>query len=100
MGGRFLLGINTDTREQSGLRAGDEVDVELQLDDQPREVDVPADFASAPAAEPVARRFFEGLSYSQRRWFVLGIEAAKKPETRARRIDDAMARLRDGQSQR
>lgn len=63
MGGRSLLGINADTREQSGLRAGDEVDVELQLDDQPREVEVPADFASALAAEPAARRFFEGLSY-------------------------------------
>lgn len=100
MGGRFLLGINADTREQSGLRAGDAVDVELQLDVELREVEVPADFATALAAEPDARRFFEGLSYSQRRWFVLGIEGAKKPETRARRIDDSMARLRDSRGQR
>ncbi len=43
---------------------------------------VPDDFAEALAVVPTARAFFDGLSYSQRRWFVLGIEEAKKPETR------------------
>ena len=61
---------------------------------------VPDDFAAALAPEPAAKRFFEGLSYSQQRWFVLGIEDAKTPGTRQRRIDAAVARLKEGRGQR
>jgi uncharacterized protein YdeI (YjbR/CyaY-like superfamily) len=74
--------------------------VDIVLDEQPREVDVPADFAAALDAEPAARAFFDGLSYSQRSWFVLGIEEAKKPETRASRITKAVDRLAAGRGQR
>jgi uncharacterized protein YdeI (YjbR/CyaY-like superfamily) len=61
---------------------------------------VPGDFAEALASEPAARRFFDGLPYSQRRWFVLGIEDARTAETRQRRIDKAVARLAEGRGQR
>jgi uncharacterized protein YdeI (YjbR/CyaY-like superfamily) len=100
MEGRFLLGISAEHRAGAGIAAGDEVDVELELDTEVREVAVPADFAEALGAEPEARRFFDGLSYTQRRWFVLGIEEAKAPETRRRRIDKAVARLASGRGQR
>jgi len=80
--------------------AGDEVEVAIELDAAPREVEVPPDFAAALKREPTARTFFESLSYSQQRWFVLGIEGAKKPETRQRRIDAAIDRLREGRGQR
>jgi uncharacterized protein YdeI (YjbR/CyaY-like superfamily) len=63
-------------------------------------VTVPADFARALAATPAAQAFFGGLSYSQQRWFVEGIESAKKPETRARRVDAAIERLGQGRGQR
>ena len=98
MGGRFLLGISAEHRAGAGV--GDEVDVGLELDTEVREVAVPADFAEALAAEPAAARFFDGLSYSQRRWFVLGIEDAKAPQTRRRRIDKAVERLASGRGQR
>lgn len=100
MGGRYLISLSAKHREASGLAAGDEVEVELEVDDQPREVDVPADFAAALDAEPKVRAFFDGLSYSQRSWFVLGIEEAKKPETRANRITKAVTRLASGRGQR
>lgn len=100
MDGKYLISLSAAHREASGIGGGDEVEVELVVDAEPREVDVPADFAAALDAEPAARAFFEGLSYSQRRWFVLGIEEAKKPETRARRIENAVERLRDGRGQR
>ncbi|MEU4395339.1 YdeI/OmpD-associated family protein [Kribbella sp. NPDC023855] len=100
MGGRYMISLSAQHREASGLAAGDEIEVELEVDDQPREVDVPADFAAALDAEPKARAFFDGLSYSQRSWFVLGIEEAKKPETRANRITKAVARLSSGRGQR
>ena len=99
MGGRFLLGVSAEVRRAANVAAGDKVDVALELDEETREVVVPDDFAEALAAVPAARAFFDGLSYSQRRWFVLGIEEAKRPETRLRRIDKAVARLAEGRGQ-
>jgi hypothetical protein len=98
MGGRYLIPVSAEVRKQAGGSAGDTVDVEL--DTAPREVAVPPDFARALAAEPEAQQFFASLSYSQQRWFVQGIEEAKKPETRLRRIDAAVDRLREGRGQR
>ena len=96
----FMLPLSAENREGAGVAAGDEVDVEVELDTAPREVAVPADFAEALDREPAARRFFDGLSYSQQRWFVLGIEDAKTEETRLRRITKAVAQLAEGRGQR
>ena len=63
-------------------------------------MEVPADFDEALEREPEAKRFLAGLSYSQQRWFVLGIEGAKRAETRERRIAAAVERLREGRGQR
>jgi len=100
MGGRSMVALSVKHREAAGVAGGDEIDVEIVVDDGPREVAVPADFAAALDAEPKARAFFDGLSYSQRSWFVLGIEEAKKPETRANRITKAVERLASGRGQR
>ncbi len=99
-GDLFMLPLSAENRAAAGVAAGDEVEVDVELDAAPREVAVPADFAEALGREPDARRFFDGLSYSQQRWFVLGIEDAKTDETRARRIAQAVARLREGRGQR
>jgi Bacteriocin-protection, YdeI or OmpD-Associated/Domain of unknown function (DUF1905) len=99
-GGEFKLPISADNREGAGVAAGDEIDVTLELDTEPREIAVPDDFARALDAELDARRFFDGLSHSQKQWFVLPIEDAKTPETRGRRIAKAVARLREGRSNR
>jgi Bacteriocin-protection, YdeI or OmpD-Associated/Domain of unknown function (DUF1905) len=98
--GSFKVGVSAEVREAAGVKGGDAVDVEIALDTVPREVAVPADFAAALDAEPAARATFDRISYSEKRWFVLGIEDAKTPETRQRRIDKAIARLREGRGQR
>ncbi len=100
MGGRFLLGVNAEVREKAGVHAGDVVDVDLELDTDERRIVVPPDLAQAFENDPAAHRFFEGLSYSQQRWFVEGIENAKKAETRQRRVAAAVERLREGRGQR
>ena len=100
MGGRSLVSCSVENRRVAGVAAGDTVDVELELDDQPREVRLPEDFLQALEPEPAARRFFDGLSYSERRWFVMGIDDAKTAETRQRRIAKAVDRLRAGRGQR
>ena len=100
MGGEFMVPLSAGNRSRAGVDAGDEVDVRLELDTAPREVTAPADLAAALAAEPEARARFSGLSYSQKRWYVLGIEDAKTPATRERRIARAVAALSDPASRR
>ena len=95
-GDRYLVGINAQNREAAGVSAGDEVDVDIELDTAPREVVVPDDLAEALAIQPDARRFFDGLTHSQKRWYVEPVEQAKKPETRVRRVERAVAMLREG----
>ncbi len=98
MGGRFMVGVSAEVRAAAGIAAGDVVDVEMELDTAPREVSVPADFAAALDRDPDARRFFDGLSYSNRLRFVLNVEGAKTDETRQRRIDKSVAMLHEGRT--
>jgi hypothetical protein len=96
MGARFLVGVSADNRAAAGVAAGDEVDVELLFDDQPREVVVPVELAHALSRDRVAREFFDQLSYSQRQRYALSVEAAKTDTTRARRVQKAVEALRAG----
>jgi hypothetical protein len=96
MGGRFMVGISAQVREAAGVAAGQNVDVGIELDTAPREVTVPADFARALSRDAAAKRFFEGLSFSNKQRIVISIEAAKAPETRERRLAKAVSSLRDG----
>jgi hypothetical protein len=92
--GVFLIPLSAEHRALAGVAGGDEVDVEIELDTEPREVVVPADLAAALAREPAAQRAFDALSYSNQRGHVLSVEGAKAAETRERRIDKAIATLR------
>src|SRR5437868_1673291 len=98
MGGRFMLPISAEVRQAAGVAAKDKVDVDVELDTAPREVTVPADFSRALARERAAKRFFEGLSFSNKQRIVIAIEAAKAPETRQRRIAKSGSSLREGRS--
>ena len=100
MGGTYMLGVSAQVREKAGVAGGDVVDVELEIDTEDRVVEVPPDLAKSLRADAAARRFFESLPYSQQRWFVSGVEGAKKPETRERRIESAVTRLREGRGAR
>jgi hypothetical protein len=94
--GAYYIPVSAEVRSHTGIVAGDEVEVELELDREPREVTVPDDLSAALDEEPAARRFFDGLSYSNKRRIVLGVEDAKTAETRQRRITKAVANLREG----
>jgi len=93
MGGRSLIPLSAENRAKAGVSAGDRVTVGVELDTEPREIDVPADFAAALAAQPGARDAFDRLSNSGKKRHVLAIEGAKTDETRQRRIAKALADL-------
>ena len=90
MGGKFLLPLAKEHREKAGVAGGDKVEVTLQLDTAPREVDVPKDFATA-LKKAGAREAFDKLAFTHRKEHVRAIEEAKAAETRRRRIEKAIA---------
>ena len=96
MDGVFMLPLSAENREAAGVAAGDEVEVTLELDTAPREVAVPDDFAAALDADPEARRTFDALSYSNKRFHVEPITGARTEETRQRRIEKSVGILHEG----
>jgi hypothetical protein len=86
MGGRFLVPLSAENRTAAGVAAGDQVEVDIELDSGPREVALPGDLAAALAGDDTARANFDGLSFTHRKEWVRWIEEAKRPETRATRL--------------
>jgi hypothetical protein len=98
--GIHYLIVNKATREGAKAKGGDIVDVVMERDDEPREVTPPEDFAQALAANPAAQAMWDKLSYTHRKEYVDAIEEARRLETRARRIEKAMAELAAGRRPR
>jgi hypothetical protein len=94
MGGPACVPLRKSNREAAGLEGGETLDVRLELDTDAREVAPPADFVRALKASPTAWDQWRRLSYSHQREHVEAIEGAKKPETRVRRIEQAVHSLR------
>jgi hypothetical protein len=92
-GGRYFLGVSAENRDKAGIAAGEIVIVTVALDAAPRTVTVPPDLARALKKQPGAQSAFAKLSYTHQREHVEAIQGAKKPETRQRRIEKALAML-------
>jgi hypothetical protein len=91
--GVYALPIAAEHREAAGIKAGEIIEVQLQLDRAPREVEVPEALAEALAATPAAKAAFEKLSFSNKRMHVLSVAGAKTEETRRRRIEKVIKAL-------
>ena len=90
MGGKFMVGVTAEQRAKAGVKAGDAIEVTLELDAAPREVEAPPDLVAALEAAGVLPAF-ERLSFTHRKEHVRAIDEAKAPETRLRRIEKAVA---------
>jgi uncharacterized protein YdeI (YjbR/CyaY-like superfamily) len=88
--------VSAENRAAAGVKGGDELDVDLELDTAPREITVPDDLNAALDLVPQARETFDRLSYSNKSWHVLQVTGAKTEETRARRIAKSVDALREG----
>ncbi len=96
MGGEYMVGVSAENRAGAGVAGGDVVDVDIELDTEPRTVDLPDELAAALDAVPDARRTFDALSNSNKGWHVLQVTGTKSAETRARRIAKSVEALRQG----
>ncbi|HSN73758.1 MAG TPA: YdeI/OmpD-associated family protein [Anaerolineae bacterium] len=89
----FMLPLSAENRDAAGVEAGDQVEVTIELDLEPRTVAVPSDLAAALAAQPGATAAFDALSYTGRKEYVRQVESAKAQETRERRITGIVLKL-------
>lgn len=89
MGGQFMLPLAKEHREKAGITDGEKLEITLELDNAPREVDIPKDLASALKKAGLTKDF-AALAYTHRKEHVRSIEEAKAPETRQRRIEKAV----------
>lgn len=94
MRGTSMLSLSAQHRDAAGLAAGDTVDVTLEVDTEPRTVEVPAELATA-LSEHGVRGAFDALSNSARKEHVRQVESAKTQETRDRRIAGIIQKLGD-----
>ena len=92
--GRHMMLVNKQMRAKADVDVGDRPRFELRIDTEPRKVQVPADVATVLKKSPLARKVFDKLPYSHQKEHIDSIEEAKRPETRARRIEKMMERLK------
>jgi len=98
MGGEFVLGLSKEVRQGAGAQAGDEVDVTIELDAAPREVEVPEALAVALAADPEASAAFGRMAFTHRKEYARWVAEAKREETRQRRVVQAVEMIRSGKT--
>jgi len=89
----FMLPLSAEHRSAAGVSADDQVEVTIELDLEPRTVEVPADLLAALSAQPGGQAAFDRLSYTARKEYVRQVETAKAQETRERRIAGIVAKL-------
>jgi hypothetical protein len=94
--GTFCLGVLKSIQESAGVKRGDTITVELELDTAPRSVDPPAALAKVLARDRKAAAAWDSLSCTDKKEMARSLEEAKRPETRERRLATALAALRKG----
>jgi len=96
MGGRYMLSVSNEVRSHTGVAPGDTIDIDVVLDTDRREVEVPPELAKALAQDAKAKERFESLSYSRQYALAAPISNGKTPETRERNLAKALAALKAG----
>jgi len=94
MGGKYMLGVSNDVRAHAGVAPGQTIDVDVELDTEKRDVEVPPELARALATDAKAKQYFDSLSYSRKYALAAPIANGKTPETRERNLAKAMAELK------
>ena len=94
-GGVSYIGLNKEVRAAAGVDVGDRVRVELELDTEPRTVELPRD-QRTPLEKDGLRAAFDDLSFTHRREYVEWVEGAKRADTRTRRVAETVRRVREG----
>lgn len=98
MRGEFMVGFSRAVREAAGVQPGETITLELALDTEPREVEVPPALAAALDADPEVKARYEAMAFTHRKEYARWIAEAKRDETRDRRVAQALDMIRAGQT--
>ena len=93
MGGKFMIALSAANRQAAGVQGGDEIEVTIELDLEPRTVEIPKDLKAA-LIKASAIEAFENSAPSMRKEYVRQVEEAKAQETRERRISKIVEKLK------
>ena len=96
MNGQFMVPLSAMNRGNAGVSGGDEVEIKIELDTEPRIVEAPEDLQKALKKSREAKANFDSLAPGKKKWLVASILDAKTAETRARRIQKAIVSLEEG----
>ena len=94
MGGKYMVSLSAENRKNAKVEGGDEAEIIIELDTEPRTVELPPDFEKALHKNAEAKKKFETLSISKKKYLVLPVLDAKTEETRIRRIEKAIVLLK------
>jgi hypothetical protein len=95
MNGAYMLPLSAENRADTKVQAGEEIEIQVELDTAPREVELPQYFADILNQDPEMKQFFKTLSFTHKKEYVRWIEDAKQEETRKRRLEKAITMLRE-----
>jgi hypothetical protein len=94
-----MLAVLKEIREKIGKTFGDEIEVTVEEDSEPREVEIPRDLRLALQGDPAAQAFFSQLAFTHQKEYVRWIEEAKREQTRQDRIARALVMLKQGKKE-
>jgi len=95
-----LLIVLKEIREKIGKTFGDEVKITVELDTEPRLIEIPEDLMKELKKDKEAKAFFDKLSYTHQREYVMWINEAKREETRQNRVVKTIEMLKKGKKSR
>lgn len=95
MAGKYMISLSAVHRKAAGVEGGDEADITLELDLEPRTVEIPQDLKDALTKASVLDAF-ENSAPSRKKEYVRQVEEAKAQETRERRIAKIVEKLSTG----
>lgn len=96
MGGCYGMAVNKEMREGAGAKAGDEVDVVMERDEEARTVEAPLELAKELAKNKKAQERWDALSFTHKKEMANCIRDAKQEETKKRRLAKVMQVLKTG----
>lgn len=97
MGGKFLIPLSKEHRENADVKGGQKLEVTLEYDSEPRTVELPADFQKALDTNEKCRQAYEKLAPSKKKEVVRHIESAKADATRQSRLYKILSALENGE---
>lgn len=91
----YIIGITKEIRKKIEKEPGDIIEVTIEKDEEDRVVETPTDFKERIELDNNIKEFWNTLSFSMQKKYVTWITSAKKEDTRNKRIDTAIEKLKN-----